>query len=77
MNGGEFVFNLNGSWEDNLATLATHLESLDPRCAEFLEGNFDRFLNGDDANARRDFNQRILAALDVAADVEIASMGQP
>lgn len=65
-----FAFNINEPWEKNLQRLKNHLQEQDSECAEILFQSLDKLLS-DGTNARRDFNQLILTALDVLAESEI------
>lgn len=73
MSGG-FDFSLDEDWPKNLERLKAHLEAGDAECAKIL---FDTLavLEADDNNARRDFNQKVLEALEAAAQVEIDAQG--
>jgi hypothetical protein len=65
-----FAFDINEPWEENLQRLKNHLEEQDSECAEILFQYLDKLVS-EDTNARRDFNQLILTALDDLAEVEI------
>lgn len=66
----QFDFSLDEDWPENLARLKAHLEAIDPECAKILFDNLD-VLQSDDANARRDFNQKVFQAVTAAAQAEI------
>ena len=66
----DFSFNINEPWEDNLQRLKEHLVEEDSECAEILFQSLDTLIT-DATNARRDFNQLILTALDALAEAEI------
>ena len=63
-------FSLDETWDQNLARLKVHLEGMDVDCAKLLFDNLG-ILSADDGNARRDFNRKVLAALESLADAEI------
>ncbi len=65
-----FAFDINEPWEENLHRLKTQLQEQDSECAELLFQSLDTLLS-DSTNARRDFNQLILTALDALAELEI------
>lgn len=65
-----FAFNINEPWEENLQRLKNHLQEQDGECAEILFRSLDTLLS-DSTNARRDFNQLILTALEALAELEI------
>lgn len=64
-----FAFNINEPWEDNLQRLKNHLQVQDSECAKILFQSLEKLLS-DSPNARRDFNQCILTALDALAELE-------
>lgn len=66
----QFDFSLDEDWPQNLARLKAHLEAIDPESAKMLFDNL-MALQSDDANARRDFNQKVLEAVAAAAQAEI------
>lgn len=71
---GIFDFSLEEDFAENAERLKAHLSSIDPQCAEIL---FDHIaiLRGEDSNARRDFNQKVLEALEAAAQTELDGQG--
>jgi len=68
----DFSFNIDESWETNLARLKIYIESQDSECAELLLQNLATLMADDGTTGRRDFNQIILAALNALAEAEIA-----
>ena len=68
----QFDFSFDEDWPQNLQRLKQHLEALDPECAEMLFDNLAT-LQSDDANARRDFNQKVFEAVFAAGQTEIDS----
>ncbi|MCM2438510.1 hypothetical protein HGO34_02105 [Agrobacterium vitis] len=71
---GSFDFSLDEDWSTNIGRLKAHLETIDAECAKILFDNLAILETGDN-NARRDFNQKVLEALEAAAQAEIASQG--
>lgn len=71
---GGFDFSLDEDWPKNIERLKAHLESGDAACAKILFDNLAA-LEGGNNNARRDFNQKVLEALEVAAQAEIDAAG--
>ena len=69
-----FDFSLDDDWPDNIERLKTHLEAVDRECAKILFDNLS-VLAIEDNNARRDFNQKVLKALEAAAQAEIDAPG--
>ncbi|PDS61809.1 hypothetical protein CO653_30910 [Rhizobium anhuiense] len=69
-----FDFSLEEDWSTNIGQLRAHLETVDAECAKILFENL-AILEAGDNNARRDFNQKVLEALEVAAEAEIDSQG--
>lgn len=65
-----FAFAIDEPWAENLQRLKTHLQEQDSECAEILFQSLDTLLS-DSTNARRDFNQLILTALDALTELEI------
>lgn len=65
-----FAFDMNEPWEENLQRLKNHLSEQDNECAEILFQSLDALLS-DGTNARRDFNQHVLTALEALAKLEI------
>ena len=70
-----FDFSLDEDWPKNIQRLKKHLESVDTECAKILFDNLAVLETGDN-NARRDFNQKVLEALEAAAQVEIDTQGR-
>jgi hypothetical protein len=66
---GIFDFSLDEDLALNTARLKAHLETLDQECAKILFDNFSVLDAGD--NGRREFNGKVLAALQAAAQEEI------
>lgn len=66
-----FRFSLEGLWHQNLEHLKAHLESIDAECSAILFEHLP-LLQSDDPNARRDFNQRVLAALEAQCHAELS-----
>ena len=66
----KFEFSMEEDWLHNLSRAQAHLEALDSACAKILFDNLAALLS-DDANARRDFNQKVVAAVKAAAQSEI------
>jgi hypothetical protein len=71
-----FTFDIDETWEDNLLRLKGYLETQDSECAELLFESLDTLISNDVVNARRDFNQLILAALHSLAEAEIQGDAQ-
>lgn len=69
-----FDFSLNEDWTTNIDRLKTSLEAVDSVCTKILFDNIAT-LDSTDNNARRDFNQKVLDALNAAAQAEIDSDG--
>ena len=65
-----FSFDINEQWEDNLLRLKDHLVQQDSECTEILYQALDTLIT-DEPNARRNFNELILTALDALAEAEI------
>ncbi len=65
-----FAFDINEPWEENLQRLRNHLQRQDSECSEILFQSLATLLS-DSTNARRDFNQLILTALEGLAELEI------
>jgi hypothetical protein len=69
-----FDFSLDEDWSTNIGKLKAHLETVDAECAKILFDNLVILETGD-SNARRDFNQKILEALEAVAQAEIDAKG--
>lgn len=69
-----FDFAIGEDWQKNIERLKAHLEAVDAQCAKILFDNLEVLETGDN-NARRDFNQKILEALEIAAQAEIDAAG--
>jgi hypothetical protein len=61
-----FNFSLDDDWPTNIERLRAHLEAMDAECAKVLFDSLPVLERGD-GNARREFNQRVLEALEAAA----------
>lgn len=70
-----FDFSLDENWSINIGRLKVHLEAVDAACAKILFDNLAVLETGD-INARRDFNQKVLEALEAAAQAEIDAAGK-
>lgn len=70
----QFNFSLDEDWPTNIRRLKVHLEVIDDACARILFENL-AILETDGNNARRDFNQKVLEALESAAQAEIDAAG--
>lgn len=66
-----FTFHIDESWEENLARLKDYLNTQDSECTELLFEHLEILMANEGTNSRRDFNQRILTALDTLAEAEI------
>jgi len=69
-----FDFAIGEDWQKNIERLKAHLEAVDAECAKILFDNLAVLETGDN-NARRDFNQKVLEALEAAAQAEIDAAG--
>jgi hypothetical protein len=69
-----FDFSADEDLPTNVGRLKAYLESVDAECARALFDNL-AVLDSNDSNARRNFNQKILEALEAAAQVEIDAAG--
>ncbi|TXL76440.1 hypothetical protein FHP25_12400 [Vineibacter terrae] len=69
-----FDFAIGEDWQKNIERLKAHLEAVDAECAKILFDNLTVLETGDN-NARRDFNQKVLEALEVAAQADIDAAG--
>ncbi len=69
-----FEFSDREDLPTNIGRLRKYLESVDAECAAILFNNLLVLESGDN-NARRNFNQKILEALDAAAQAELDAAG--
>lgn len=69
-----FEFSDGEDLPTNVGRLRNYLESLDAECAKILFDNLIVLESGDN-NARRNFNQKILEALEAAAQAELDAAG--
>ena len=67
-----FTFDIDESWEANLAHLKSYLDTQDCECTKILFQNLETLVSSEASNGRRDFNQLVLAALNALAEAEIA-----
>jgi hypothetical protein len=67
-----FNFDIEKTWEQNLAALKDFAISQDSKCAELMFENLATLMIDDGTTGRRDFNHIILTALNTLSEAESA-----